>query len=49
MLTTTDVKFVPQTESDNKFLYTVAKDFEDTLVSIHVTDSLRGEETLPIR
>ena len=48
-LITADIKFTHEA-SDKQFLYTIAADFESTLVSIEVTDALRGESaTLPIK
>jgi hypothetical protein len=48
-LTTSDIKFTFDA-TDVEFLYTVAADYEGTLVSIQVSDALRGEsETLPIK
>lgn len=44
----TDFKFVPSDEKKDKiFHYTVARDFENTLVSILARDKLRDED-IPI-
>lgn len=44
----TDFKFVPSDEKNDKiFHYTVARDFENTLVSILARDKLRDED-IPI-
>lgn len=50
MVITADIKFQPTAGEDDIFRYTVAADFAETLVSIQVTDALRGEHaTLPIQ
>jgi hypothetical protein len=44
----TDFKFVPSDDKKDKtFYYTVARDFENTLISVLARDSLRDEE-IPI-
>ncbi len=48
-ITTLDIQFLPETNEDNHFKYTVASDFAETLVSIQITDALRGKTTLPLK